>query len=263
MDKFTEYSGKFDSYFNEYFSFLKNDYVSAILIIILIAYAGFVAPKLPKKIAKLFDCSLVKILFFFLIVFFMKYTPTISLIAAVAVIVSIQTMNRYKLMDEAFAIVNAEKKIKSYNATGCKCASVEPEYEEEPIIPVIPPEVKDDDHPIIPSVILDEHESAVEPIVTPINGVLPNHQDAEKIPEIPSAAGSISSASADISKETLKDEVMMNADEIQKKIGRALRPDELAKLCVQAVAKEDPEKSTVQVKKEAKELFTCIVTNGK
>jgi hypothetical protein len=87
---------------------------------------------------------------------------SVSLIAAIAVIVSLQTINRYKAGKEMFEIIKAEqkaeRKIKHYNAKGCRCDTAEPEYDEvkpvetpvtpvTPITPVTPVTPKMDDTP--------------------------------------------------------------------------------------------------------------------
>lgn len=87
---------KFDETVKSSLSFLDNKYASAILALVLILYASMAAPKLSPSIAKLFDSNWVKLLFFFLIAFYSKKDPTVAIIAAIAVLVSLQTLSRHK-----------------------------------------------------------------------------------------------------------------------------------------------------------------------
>lgn len=87
----------FDNTVKNYLSFLDNEYVSAGLSLFLIVYAGMAAPKLPGYIAKLFDYTLFKLFIFFLIVFVSRRNPTVAIIAAIAVMVSIMSLNMLKL----------------------------------------------------------------------------------------------------------------------------------------------------------------------
>jgi hypothetical protein len=97
---------EFDSAVKKYTSFLENEYVSAGLSLFLIVYASLVAPKLPDYIVNLFDYTFVKLLMFFLIVYISRKNATVAIIAAVAVLVSIMTLNKLKL-GEQFKSINA------------------------------------------------------------------------------------------------------------------------------------------------------------
>ena len=100
---------EFDNTFDQYFGFLKNEYVSSILIIFLILYASMVAPKLPDKIALLFDNIVVKFIFFFLLAFVAKVsTPSVAVIAAIAVLITLMTVNRVNFNREMMEMVEAE-----------------------------------------------------------------------------------------------------------------------------------------------------------
>jgi hypothetical protein len=132
----------FDNTVNKYLSFLDNEYVSAGLSIILVLYAGLAAPALPESIAKLFDNTLFKILMFFLIVYISKKDTKVALIAAIGVMISIQTLNKIKFNKEMMAVVNNDTLFKqvvkncscglcSGEACDCKChVEYTPVYQE-------------------------------------------------------------------------------------------------------------------------------------
>lgn len=117
----------FDNRVKNYLSFLDNDYVSAGLSLFLILYAGMAAPKLPAYVAKLFDNIFVQLLMFFLIVYISRKNPTVAIIAAVAVMVSLMTLNKIKFNQEMMAVVNGEegrkRRVNVHNCS-CKCDSV-------------------------------------------------------------------------------------------------------------------------------------------
>ena len=74
-----------------------NAYVSAALSIFLILYAGLAAPKLSPGIAALFENPIIQLFVFFLIAYMANKNPTVSIIAAIAVFISLQTLSRYKV----------------------------------------------------------------------------------------------------------------------------------------------------------------------
>ncbi|AYV78282.1 MAG: hypothetical protein Edafosvirus8_32 [Edafosvirus sp.] len=100
----------FDNTVKNSLSFLDNEYVSSALTIFLIVYASMVAPKLPNSIVKLFDYTLVKLLMFFLIAYVFRKNPTVAIIAAVGLLISLMTLNRYKVNKEIMAIVKKKTK---------------------------------------------------------------------------------------------------------------------------------------------------------
>jgi len=82
-------------------NFLQNKYVSAILLVFFILYGSLVAPKLPPSVAKLFDYSLVRLVVFFLIAYLASANPTIALVAALAVFITLLALQRLQ-MTESF-----------------------------------------------------------------------------------------------------------------------------------------------------------------
>lgn len=98
----------FDNTVKNSLSFLDNEFVTAGLYLFLILYAGLAAPQLPSYIAKLFDYTLFKTLIFFLIIYVSKKNPSVAIIAAIAVMVSLMTLNRLKFGQEMMSLVKRE-----------------------------------------------------------------------------------------------------------------------------------------------------------
>jgi hypothetical protein len=73
-----------------------NEYLASALALFLIIYAGLAAPKLPSYIARLFDNAIFRFVLLFLVAYSANKNPTVAVIAAVALIVSIMTLNRLK-----------------------------------------------------------------------------------------------------------------------------------------------------------------------
>ncbi|QKF93861.1 hypothetical protein QKU48_gp0403 [Fadolivirus algeromassiliense] len=98
MDKLDNAVKSFDNAARGLLSYIdNNEYVTAMLTIFLIVYASYAAPKLPPYILKLFDNPLFKLLIFFLIVYTARKNPTVSIVAAVALMVTIHALNKFKV----------------------------------------------------------------------------------------------------------------------------------------------------------------------
>jgi len=93
-------SNTFDTHTNKALSILDNKYLSATISIILIIYASMAAPQLPENIARLFENMYFKAVFLFLIAYNAKRDPTVSLIATICIMVSLQTLNKYDVQKE-------------------------------------------------------------------------------------------------------------------------------------------------------------------
>lgn len=76
-----------------YLSFLDNQFVVAILAIVLILYSGLIAPKLPVYVMKIFDNQFVKLLCIFLIAWLATRNPMLCIIAALAFVLTIMAIN--------------------------------------------------------------------------------------------------------------------------------------------------------------------------
>lgn len=76
---------------------LANPYVSAALTIFVLLYAGLAAPNLPPFIAALFESNIFKLLFLFAILIVRNYNNTVAIIMALAFVLSLQTLQRYRV----------------------------------------------------------------------------------------------------------------------------------------------------------------------
>jgi len=100
MNKLNEFSDSFNRYVSPKISFLNNEYVNAFLMIIIIAYASLAAPRLPENIVRILDHPLAKFVVFFLIVYLAKYNAGVAIVAAVAVSITLMTLNKYNMRRE-------------------------------------------------------------------------------------------------------------------------------------------------------------------
>lgn len=99
---------RFDNTVKNWLSVIdNNEYLSGGLAIILILYASLAAPQLPESIARLFDHPLVQLLVFFLIGYGAKKDPTVAIIAAIAVMITLQTLNRFKFNRQIMGAMTA------------------------------------------------------------------------------------------------------------------------------------------------------------
>lgn len=88
----------FDNIVNKSLSFVnKNEYLSAAISIFLILYASIAAPKLPPAILSLFDSPIFKFVILFLIGYYSRHNPTVAIVAAIALMVSLHALNRFKV----------------------------------------------------------------------------------------------------------------------------------------------------------------------
>ena len=105
------------SWINSFGAFVRgNPYIMAILILVLISYASLVAPKLPLSAMKIFDNTIFKVIFFTIILLFARYSFTVSLIMALAFVISITALSRLKSLQligdiSSINLKSAEKKL--------------------------------------------------------------------------------------------------------------------------------------------------------
>jgi hypothetical protein len=83
---------------------LDNKYVSTTLKVLLAFYAAFAAPNLPRSIASLLDHTVVRILIAVLIVFLATKDASLAILVALAFVLSLQTANKYKLIDTSRSV---------------------------------------------------------------------------------------------------------------------------------------------------------------
>lgn len=100
---------------NQFFE--KNQYVSPAIVLFLILYAALVAPNLSERVARLFDNSLFNLLIFFLIAYSARINPTIAIIAAIGVMVSLITLNNYKVNKKLTSVVSKVEAPQQRSAT--------------------------------------------------------------------------------------------------------------------------------------------------
>ena len=79
---------------NDFGKNLQNPYVATSVALFLVLYGGLAAPNLPRSIAKLYDYQVVRLLHVFLIAYMGNKNPSISLLVAVAFILSVQRINK-------------------------------------------------------------------------------------------------------------------------------------------------------------------------
>jgi hypothetical protein len=108
MDSVTSAMDKFDDVVRKNSGWLENKYIAAGLSLLLILYASLAAPKLPYMIARLFDYTIVKVIMFFMLVYISRKDPTIALIAAVGVLVSLMALDRIKIQVEMMSVVSPQ-----------------------------------------------------------------------------------------------------------------------------------------------------------
>ena len=77
-----------------------NVILNSVIGLFLALYGGLAAPKLPRSIAKLFDYTIVKLIAFFLLAYLASKDKGVAIVASVALIVTLQTLSKYKLMDK-------------------------------------------------------------------------------------------------------------------------------------------------------------------
>lgn len=189
----------FDKAVTPYLSFLDNQYVSAILTIILIVYASLAAPRLPENVAALFDNPIVKLILFFLIVYLAKHNATIAIIAAVAVLVSLMTLNKWNMNREMMSVVNSDQAAENLNTCNdFDCSDSEESSNQDP------------DQPWSN---YDRQESAGQPYLeqNPVDNLHPFKQ---------------------LSEEEQVYEVMNEKARIEDQLQRSMTPEELKNLCL-------------------------------
>ena len=82
-----------------------NKVLNSLLSLFLVLYAGLAAPKLPKNIAELFTKSWFKMIFLILIAYMSTKDVSLAVIAAVSLVLSIQTYNAHYETEQALISV--------------------------------------------------------------------------------------------------------------------------------------------------------------
>jgi hypothetical protein len=95
MDQFAK---TFNNVANPYINMInKNKYISLTIAIFLSLYGGLIAPKLPKKILEFIDNGYVKFILIFAIAYTSRKDPTVALVAALGVLLTVQALNKLKV----------------------------------------------------------------------------------------------------------------------------------------------------------------------
>ena len=105
MDTVDNISRSLDSVLKSIYS---NKVASAVIGLFLVLYAGLAAPKLPRSISKLFGNKVIKIVILFFVAYMSSRNTSISIIAAVALAVSIQTLSRHESTKKVIQAVEEE-----------------------------------------------------------------------------------------------------------------------------------------------------------
>lgn len=96
MSTFNDTIINFNTTATNSFSFLDNEVVSFTVILLLILYAVFAVSYLPPSILQLFDYPLFNFVVLFIIAYASRKNPTVGIIAGIAFLVTIQTLNKLK-----------------------------------------------------------------------------------------------------------------------------------------------------------------------
>lgn len=80
---------KIEKGINNAINYTKHEYITVGVSLLLIIYAGIIAPKLSLRTLKMFDNWIVQLVLFFLVVFLSIKNPTIALIASIAILVTL------------------------------------------------------------------------------------------------------------------------------------------------------------------------------
>lgn len=85
---------------------MDNVYITTALKVFIGLYAAFAAPQLPPSLVNLMDNILVRIAFAFIIVLMATRDPSIALMTAVAFIITLQTANKYRIINSNLSVAD-------------------------------------------------------------------------------------------------------------------------------------------------------------
>lgn len=109
-----DYVNQVSNYVNKSLEFVSsNRILSAVIGLLLVLYAAMAAPKLPKAVVKIFDNSLFKLGYMFLMAYLVTKDPSVAIISAAALLITIQTLSSYEVADQAVQAVKASMPEKS------------------------------------------------------------------------------------------------------------------------------------------------------
>lgn len=87
---------------------LGNEVVSTALTVFLVLYAVMAAPNLPPFLARWFDNPIFRVLVLFLVLLLANYDPTVALLTAIGFVISLQTLNRYRMLNMGLALTEPD-----------------------------------------------------------------------------------------------------------------------------------------------------------
>lgn len=87
---------------------VSNPYVAVSLKVFICLYAAFAAPSLPKNVALLLDSTIVRVIFAALIVYSAIKDPVLSILLAIAFIVTLQKAGEYKLWNSSLSVTSGD-----------------------------------------------------------------------------------------------------------------------------------------------------------
>lgn len=90
-----------ETYLQPVLGYLRNPYVVGVLSILAIVYGSLLAPQLPPTVASWFTNPIFKVLFIFLILAVRNINPTVAILLTLGLIISMQTLNRYRVFTMA------------------------------------------------------------------------------------------------------------------------------------------------------------------
>ena len=85
-----------------------NKILSSVIGLFLVLYAALAAPKLPKSVTVWFDNMWFKLGFMFLIAYTATKDPSVAIISAVALLVTLQTLSAQKTTENVIQSVQAK-----------------------------------------------------------------------------------------------------------------------------------------------------------
>ncbi len=100
-ESLTDVISEFEKGLNNTF---KNTYISTTVKVLIALYAAFAAPKLSKSTAMIFDNLIIKIIVSILIIYLATKDASMAIILALAFILTLQTTNKYKLIETSQSV---------------------------------------------------------------------------------------------------------------------------------------------------------------
>ena len=83
----------------------QNSIFTSMLGVFLVLYASLAAPKLPSYVARWFDNMWFKLLIMFLIAYMSTRNPSVAIISALALLITLQTLSMHKTTDTVLKAV--------------------------------------------------------------------------------------------------------------------------------------------------------------